>query len=139
MLATAIAAQCQEQTGRFTYFMQILGQTYVNEGRFDLAMALFQTALAFAEADRYIQIQDRILTGMAEIYRNGNDFEPALASHANAIDLLERIGAKCDLAEALFQQGIIYRAMSDASTSQANFVKAMELFQIVKASLQVQK
>jgi tetratricopeptide (TPR) repeat protein len=136
---TVITAQSEEQAGRFAYFMQILGQTYVNLGQFNHAMPLLQKALAFAEIGHYKQIQARILTGMAEIYRNWGDFERAIACHTKAIDLLERIGAKCDLAEALFQQGITDRAMGDAKTSQANLARSMQLFQIMKAPRQVEK
>jgi tetratricopeptide (TPR) repeat protein len=126
-------------SGRFAYFMQILAQTYINLGCGDLAMPLLQKALAFAETGHYQQIQARILTSMAEIHRNWGDFENAIACHVSAIDLLERIGAKCDLAEALFQQGISDREMGNLTASQVNFARSIAIFQILKAPKQVEK
>jgi tetratricopeptide (TPR) repeat protein len=135
----AIAAHSVERVGRFAYFMQILGQTYINLGQWDLAMPLLQKALAFAETGHYQQIKARILTSMAEIHRNKDDFENAIACHVSAIDLLERIGAQCDLAEALFQQGITDRVVGNLTASQESFGLSLAIFQILKAPRQVEK
>jgi tetratricopeptide (TPR) repeat protein len=136
---TVMTAQPEQQGGQFAYFTQILGQTYINLGRFHQAMPLLQKAFAFAEAGHYHQIQARILTGMAIIQRHGQNFEQAITCHTQAIDLLERIGAKCDLAEALFQQGLTYRALGDTSLSEANFAQALQLFETMQAPRQVEK
>jgi tetratricopeptide (TPR) repeat protein len=136
---TTMRAQSEEQGGSFAYFIQILGQTYVNLGQFNHAMSLFEKAFAFAEMGHYQQIQARILTGMAEIYRHWGDFVRAMTCHTTAIDLLDRIGAKCDLAEALLQQGITYQAMGETNMSQSNFTHAMQLFQAMNAPRQVEK
>lgn len=50
-------AKLVEQTGRFVYFMQILGQTYVNLGDFYKANQILQQALTFAEESHYMPIQ----------------------------------------------------------------------------------
>jgi tetratricopeptide (TPR) repeat protein len=139
LTASVITAQSEDQVGRFAYFMQILGQTYVNAGQFEQAMPLFQKALAFAEAGHYKQIQARSLTGMAAVYRHQGKFDRAIACHTTAIDLLERIGARCDLAEALFQQGITHQRMGDMKNCRVNCEQAMELFQAMSAPQQVEK
>ncbi|MBN3942158.1 tetratricopeptide repeat protein [Nostoc sp. NMS9] len=128
-----------EQTGRFVYFMQILGQTYVNLGKFSQANQIFHQALTFAEESHYMQVKAKTLNGLAEIHRQQTDFALALANHTEAIELLDKIGAKCDLAEAYFQLGITNQKMSKPNESQINFDRAIQLFTEIKAPKQVEK
>jgi tetratricopeptide (TPR) repeat protein len=117
-----------EQTGRFVYFMQILGQTYVNLGEFYRANQIFHQALTFAEESHYMQVKAKTLNGLAEIHRQQADFALALAHHQEAIELLDKIGAKCDLAEAYFQLGLTYQNMAKTDEAQMNFDRAIQLF-----------
>ncbi|AFY33581.1 tetratricopeptide repeat protein [Calothrix sp. PCC 7507] len=128
-----------EKTGRFVYFMQILGQTYVNLGGFHQAKQIFHQALTCAEASHYMQVKAKILSGLAEIYRQQADFKLSLANHTEAIQLLEQIGANCDLAEAYFQLGLTYQKMTKHDESQMNFNRAIQLFTEIKAPKQVAK
>ncbi|OUL26712.1 tetratricopeptide repeat protein [Nostoc sp. 106C] len=128
-----------EQTGRFVYFMQILGQTYVNLGEFDRANQIFQQALTVAEESHYMQVKAKTLNGLAEIHRRQAEFDLALANHTEAIELLDQIGAKCDLAEAYFQLGLTYQEMAKLDESQMNFYLAMQLFTEIEAPKQVAK
>ncbi|QMS88497.1 tetratricopeptide repeat protein [Nostoc edaphicum CCNP1411] len=128
-----------EQTGRFVYFMQILGQTYVNLGDFSQANQIFHQALTFAEESHYMQVKAKTLNGLAEIHRQQTDFALALANHTEAIELLDKIGAKCDLAEAYFQLGLTNQKMAKSDESQINFNRAIQLFTEIKAPKQVEK
>jgi len=128
-----------EQTGRFAYFIQILGQTYVNLGDFTKANEMFCQALTFAEESHYMQVKAKTLNGLAEIHRQQNDFESALTNHLEAIELLDKIGAKCDLAEAYFQLGFTYTTMAKPDESTMNFNRASQLFSEMKAPKQVEK
>ncbi|UBF26699.1 NB-ARC domain-containing protein [Kovacikia minuta CCNUW1] len=128
-----------EQTGRFAYFIQILGQTYVNLGEFAQATELFQKVLTFAEAGHYTQTKAKALIGLAEIQRQQARFDVALNNHLTAIDLLDKIGAKCDLAQAYFQLGLTYQSMGKASDSQTNCDRAIQLFTEMQAPKQVKK
>ena len=128
-----------EKTGRFAYFIQILGQTYVNLKDFSKAKEMFLMALKFAEESHYTQVKAKSLNGLAEIYRINQEFESALENHLAAIELLDKIGAKCDLAEAYFQLGLTYQCMGEESESQVNVEKAVRLFGEIKAPKQVGK
>lgn len=128
-----------EQTGRFVYFMQILGQTYVNLEEFYQANQIFQQALTVAEESHYMQVKAKTLNGLAEIHRHQADFELALANHTEAIELLDKIGAKCDLAEAYFKLALTYQKMAKLDESQMNFNRAIQLFTEIKAPKQVAK
>ncbi|MCC5667508.1 tetratricopeptide repeat protein [Nostoc sp. CHAB 5784] len=128
-----------EQTGRFVYFMQILGQTYVNLGDSYKANQILHQALTFAEESHYMQVKAKTLNGLAEIHRQQADFALALTHHTEAIELLDKIGAKCDLAEAYFQLGLTYQKMAKGDESQRNFNRAIKLFTEIKAPKQVKK
>ena len=131
--------QSSEHTGRFAYFIQILGQTFSNLAETNKAYKLYQKAISFAEESHYIQVKARCLSGLAELYRQQQAFEPAIANHQAAINLLEEIGAKCDLAEAYFQLGLTYQVTGKIKLSQRNFKQAMELFKQIDAPKQVAK
>ncbi|BAZ29664.1 TPR repeat-containing protein [Cylindrospermum sp. NIES-4074] len=127
------------QAGRFAYFIQILGQTYVNLGNFSQGNEMFHNALNFAEESNYMQVKAKTLNGLAEIHRQQADFELALNNHREAIELLDKIGAKCDLAEAYFQLGLTYLKMEKFEGSKDNFNRAIQLFKEMKAPKQVEK
>ncbi|NET37077.1 MAG: tetratricopeptide repeat protein [Cyanothece sp. SIO1E1] len=131
--------QQDKYTGRFAYFIQILGQTYGNLGKRIRAFELYQRAIAFAEASHYTQVKAKVLTGLAELYRKQGALETALSNHTQAIELLEQIGAKCDLAEAYFQLGLTYRALGEYKPKQSSFERATQLFTEMEAPKQVEK
>lgn len=134
-----LTEQLAERSGRFAYFIQILGQTYVNLGDFEKASGMYQMALTFSEAGSYTQIKAKTLNGLAEIERQQSAFDIALDHHAEAIALLEQIGAKCDLAEAYFQLGLTHQKMNNIVSSQTNFERAIQLFTEMQAPQQVIK
>ncbi len=67
------------------------------------------------------------------------EFKIALSHHAEAIILLDKVGAKCDFADALFQRALTYQAMGDAEKSQADSGEAIRLFTEMNAPRQVER
>ncbi len=128
-----------EKTARFAYFIQILGQTYVNLADFSKAKEMFLMALKFAEESHYTQVKAKSLNGLAEICRKNHEFELALENHLAAIELLDKIGAKCDLAEAYFQLSLTYNNIGSDSESRDNIDKAIRLFKEIESPKQVEK
>ena len=126
-----------ESRGSFAYFLQLLGQTYVNIGEFETAQLLFERALSFSEAGQYTQVKAKTLMGLGAIQQNQGQYAEAIALHQEAITLLETLGAKCDLAEAYYQLGLICRAGGDEYPGYLQ--KAMTLFETMSASRQVEK
>lgn len=116
-----------------------LGLTYKNLGEIPKASEMFNRAIKFAEDSNYIQVKGQALSGLAELYRLQGDFETALSHHSKSIELLEKIGAKCDLAEAYYQLGLTYQTIGNTADSQENFNKAIELFNQMEAPRQVEK
>ncbi len=121
------------------YSLLFMGLTYKNLGEFDKSFEMFRQAIAFAEKSHYTQVKAKALSGMAELYREQSDFTTALSHHSESIALLDKIGAKCDLAEANYQFALTHQKMGDAEKSQTAFQEAIRLFTEMEAPKQVEK
>jgi tetratricopeptide (TPR) repeat protein len=126
-------------TGRFVFFIQILGQTHLNLGATTKAQQLFARAIAFSQSSNYTQVKAKALSGLAVIYRQANQLETAEQYHQTAINLLDKIGAKCDLAEAYFQWGLTLQISRKIEDSKIYFERASQLFQQINAPKQLAK
>lgn len=96
------------------YSLLFLGHTYRNLGDPEAALELFHEALTHAERSDFIEIQAKALSGSAQIYRILGQLETAIERHTRAIEILDRIDAKCDLAGAYAQRGLTYQQMGNA-------------------------
>ncbi len=96
-------------TGSSAYFLQMVGQTYSNLGEYDRAHTIYQQTLTFCQTGNYLQTQGRTLTGLGQLYRSQGDFQLAQTTHLQAIEILDQLGAKCDLAEAYYQAGLTWQ------------------------------
>ena len=121
------------------YSLLFMGLTYKNLGQTEKSFEMFRQAIAFAEKTHYTQVKAKALSGMAELYREQSDFTTALSHHSESIALLDKIGAKCDLAEAHYQLALTYQKMGDAEKSQTAFQEAIRLFTEMEAPRQVEK
>lgn len=116
-----------------------LGLTYKNLGDIQTSFQMYNQAVTFADDNHYTQIKARALTGLAELYREQQEFETAFSYNSKAIVLLDKIGAKCDLAEAYYQLGLTYQKMEELENSKENFDKAIRLFREIEAPKQIEK
>lgn len=121
------------------YIRLFLAFSYKNLGYYKKSFFLYSEAISFAEESQYIQVKAKALTGIAELYRERGDFQIALSHHKESITILDKLGAKCDLAEAYYQQGITEQKIGNIQNSQKNFDKAIELYTKIKAPRQVEK
>ncbi len=124
------------QSGSFAYFWQILGQTYTQLGDTDTAQTLFTQALASAETGEYPQVKARTLNSLAQLHRQQGETDYAMMLHTEAIELLESIGARCDLAEAHFQCGLTHREFGNRTAAPQQFAIAQSLFATIPAPQQ---
>ena len=116
-----------------------LGLIYKNLGDIQTSFQMYNQAVTFADDNHYTQIKARALTGLAELHREQQEFETAFSDHSKAIEILDKIGAKCDLAEAYYQLGLTYQKMEELEKSRENFDKAIRLFKEIEAPKQVEK
>ncbi|MCA1994861.1 MAG: tetratricopeptide repeat protein [Coleofasciculus sp. S288] len=121
------------------YRLVFLGATYKNLNNVEKSFKMYRKAISFAEASHYTQVKAKAKNGLAELYREQGDFDTALSHHSEGIELLDKIGAKCDLAEAYYQLGLTYQKMGNIEESQENFDKAIQLFEEMEAPKQVEK
>ncbi|MEM9535158.1 MAG: NB-ARC domain-containing protein [Cyanobacteria bacterium P01_E01_bin.45] len=138
-IVEAIAADPATHSGRFAFFLQLLGTAYKTLGDEPAARELFQTAIRYAEESHYIQVKGKAIGGLAELDRQQQQWLSALALHEEAIGLLEGIAAQCDLAEAYLQQGLTYRAMGDDGLARGARDRAFKLFEGIGANLQLNR
>ncbi|MEL6157700.1 MAG: tetratricopeptide repeat protein [Cyanobacteria bacterium J06554_11] len=137
-----------DEHGRHAYFLQLLGQTFEQTGALEKAQALYERAMASAEAGHYVQVKAKTLTGLASLQRQKGDTAAAIALHTKAIELCKNIGATCDLAEAYFQLGCSGQSDSPAHTRtdylpeqqrSCYFEQAIALFSKIRAPRQVER
>ncbi len=121
------------------YSLLYLAATYRNVGEMARSLALYQKTTLYSEANHFTQINANALHGIAQLYREQQAFELAVSHHQQAIKLLGKIGAKCDLAEAHLQLGITYKTMSQAEKSRMEFYRAMRLFTEMEAPKRVER
>lgn len=147
-LADAVCAaglEADDSAGRFAYFLQILGQTYVHLGQCDRANLLLKRALTAAEDGHYVQVQARALNALAMLHRLQHDWQAALKAHHQAIHLLDQLGAVCDLAEAHLQYGVTCQMMPPSGhldwneQSRSSFEQALRYFQEMNAPQQIER
>ena len=121
------------------YVLLSLGKVHQVLGESQKSLDLYREAIDYAEDSSYIQVKAKALTGISEVYRNVEDFTKALTENLEAIQLLEQIGAKSDLAEAHYQIGLTYQAISRIEDSDVNFQRAIQLFAEMEAPKQVDR
>jgi tetratricopeptide (TPR) repeat protein len=127
-------------TGSSAYFLQKIGQTYTNLGDLDRANIIYQQTLTFCQTGNYLQTQGRTLTSLAQLDRLQGNIESAQTTHLQSIEILDRLGAKCDLAEAYYQAGLTWQQAGDLTQSQIyGDLHARKLFTEIDAPQQLAK
>jgi tetratricopeptide (TPR) repeat protein len=130
----------QKWTGSSAYFLQTIGQIYTNLGEYDRANRIYQQTLTFCQTGNYLQTQGRTLTGLARLHRLQGNMESAKTAHLQAIEILDSLGAKCDLAEAYYQAGLTWQQAGDLDRSKIYCdLHAHQLFTEIAAPQQLAK
>ncbi|AFW94905.1 TPR repeat-containing protein [Anabaena sp. 90] len=119
----------------------LIGITYKNIGDFEKAFEMYSKCVQFSKNYAFLQCEAKSLYCLAELYRIQNNFKIALTHHQESIEILEKIGAKCDLAEAYFQLALTYQKMENKANSEEYFHKAMDLWspQQIDAPKQIER
>ncbi|MEL6578844.1 MAG: NB-ARC domain-containing protein [Cyanobacteria bacterium J06621_12] len=126
-------------TGRFAYFMQMLGQIFFNQQQLAAARTIWQRAIAFSQSSHYTQIKAKSLIGLGNLERFSGNFIQANIYHQQAVEMLEKIAAKCDLAEAYCQWGITLRRQQQMAQAEVCWQKAIAIYQKIPAPKQISR
>ncbi|MEB3883399.1 hypothetical protein [Lyngbya sp. CCY1209] len=121
-----------------SYYYIFTGKTCYNLKDIDGAKTQYNTAISFADETNYLQVKAKGFMGLGEIYMR-SDVSTALNYHDEATKILEKIGAKCDLAEAYYQLGLTYQVMGEIANSQDYFNRAIALWEKIDAPLQIER
>jgi tetratricopeptide (TPR) repeat protein len=105
-----------------------LGITFKNLREFKKSFDMYNHAIRYARESNFNQIEATALIYLGELYRIQKDYQQAFDHHFQSIEILDKIGAKCDLAEAYLQLALTYQAMGDQPNSQTYFNKALDLW-----------
>jgi tetratricopeptide (TPR) repeat protein len=116
-----------------------LAVVYKNLGYLDKAWEICKKAILNSEGNKFTQIHARAIICMAEVRRQTQNFDSAVSLHDVAIEMLSKIGAKSDLAEAYYQLALTFYQKNDNEKSRENFDLAIKLFQEMQAPKQIQK
>ena len=124
-------------TGRFAYFMQMLGQILFNYREIEPARIMWQRAIGFSQSSHYTQIEAKSVLGWGKIARQAANFEQANVYHQQAVELLAKITARCDLAEAYYQWGVTLQQAGKTIKCQDCWQTAIALYDKISAPQQV--
>ena len=124
-------------TGRFAYFMQMLGQILFNYRQIEPARIMWEKAIAFSQSSHYTQIEAKSLLGWGKIARQAANFEQANLYHQQAVEQLTKITARCDLAEAYYQWGVTLQQAGQIIKSRDCWHTAIALYHQIDAPRQV--
>ena len=115
------------------------GLTYKKIGKNEKAYEYYRKCISYADGYKFKQIKGKALIGQAEIERLRDNHNNALEKLNESIELLKRIEAKCDLAEAYFQLGLTYQKIRQHDEAEKHKVKALELFTQMEAPKQIER
>ncbi|MBD2459910.1 ATP-binding protein [Oscillatoria sp. FACHB-1407] len=121
------------------YSLLFLGLTHKNLGNLVESTSLCQQTIGYAEDNHFTQVKAKATNCLAELYREQQEFANAISNHITAIELLDAIGAKCDLAETYYQLGLTYQRMGNLTESDRYFQNAIQLFREINAPKQVKR
>lgn len=121
------------------YRLLFLGLTYKNIKKYNQSLEMLQAAYSYAEEVKFTQLLAKALNGLAELEREKHDFKAALNHHQEAIEILDKLGAKADLAEVYYQWGLTYREIGDCIKGNEYISMAVQLFNEMEAPRQVER
>ncbi|PPT06290.1 WD-repeat protein [Geitlerinema sp. FC II] len=121
------------------YNLLFIGFAYTSLSDFQEARQQFGTVISKANSLNYTQAKAKAYSGIAEVDRKEIKFSEAIKNHSISTKLLEKIGAKCDLAEAYYQYGLTHQAMGNSENSQKYFQKALQIWEEIDAPKQIDR
>ncbi len=119
--------------GRWAFFLQLLGHACELLGDLQTARHLSERAIAAARGGHYRQIEARATLCLARVDAAAGDRATARCRCERAIELLATVGAKCDLAAAYHQYGLLLLRGEDAGEGRAFLERALALFAAIPA------
>ncbi|MBD2603196.1 ATP-binding protein [Scytonema hofmannii FACHB-248] len=121
------------------YNLLFLCFTYKNLGNIPKSFELCERAILYAEENNFIPVKAKAINCLGELYREQQEFDKSLLHHLESIKMLDKIGAKSDLAEAYYQLALTNQKKGEVNQSRENFESAIALFHEMQAPKQIEK
>jgi tetratricopeptide (TPR) repeat protein len=121
------------------YIYLFLGISFNFLDQFVESFDCFEKAIELSKEMQYPQVEAKSFCGKSQLYRKQKEYSQAIIYHNKSIKLLNKIEAKCDLAEAYFQLGLTYQAMGEHDQAEEYKAKALELFAQMEAPKQIER
>ncbi len=125
-----------KSTGLRLFF---LGLTYKKIGKQQQAFELLKTAYDYAKQVEFTQLLAQATNGLAELYREEHNFKLAITYHLEAIEILDKLGAQSNLAEAYYQLGLTYQEIDNYVKGNEYTSRAVQIFHKIEAPKQVER
>jgi tetratricopeptide (TPR) repeat protein len=118
-----------------------LGEFYLLDGQIENAVQTIESIENLRKKIKYFHpgLKTYWCKMQAAFSLYKNDYNQAIKLYEESIAINQDIGAKCDLAEAYYQQALTYQQMGDRENSKPNFDKAIQLFTEIEAPRQVER
>ena len=125
---------------QFSYYgLSFLGKIYENFGNLEKSFEVYQIAISHTKDGKNVFVLAVSFNGLAVVYRRRQNFLKAKSYHLQAIEILDKIGAKSELAETYYQFGLTYQAIDENAKSYESFQEAIKLFTEMEAPKQVER
>ena len=129
----------QGTLGNIIYFLIFTALTYKNLDEFETSMRLYEKIISYLRGTSYQHTMAKALYGVGEVHRITGELDLALQKCVKAVEILRYLDAKVDLAEALFQLGLTYKAMKKFEDCKKHLKEAVRLFSDIEAPKQVER
>jgi tetratricopeptide (TPR) repeat protein len=113
------------------------GNSYKNLSQLLKSEELYLKAIIWTEEKGcHLNVKGNANIGLAELLRSQKNIDEAMKKHQESIEILDKVGAKCGLAEAYFQFGLTYQAKGEYEKAEEYKEKALKLFEQMEAPKQ---
>jgi tetratricopeptide (TPR) repeat protein len=119
----------------FTY----LGRSYIQSKNFETAKYALNIASKIAKEYSFPEVLGIVYVLESKINYYEKNFGVSIFLCQSAIEILEKIFAICEMAEAYFQLGLTYQAMGEHDQAEEYKAKALELFAQMEAPKQIER
>jgi len=121
------------------YVLLNLGRAYSNLGKHKESFDAYTKVLTYTEECNFLQIKALAFNGIAKLFKESRHFQEAIDMHTQALEILNSLGDKCELAEVYYQFGLTYQAMGENNKSNKKFQEAIQLFTEIEAPKRVER
>jgi tetratricopeptide (TPR) repeat protein len=121
------------------YSLIFIAQAYKNIEFLSDSIFKYEEAIEYSNSSGYSQVNAISLYGIGEIEREKYNNVSSLSNIQIAVEILKKIGATHDLAEAYFQLGLTYQAVGEHDQAKTYKDKALELSKHMEAPKQIER